>query len=342
MLKRIFFSVVIVAFLVLGLLTVSNVLLAQDQADLDIENVIAIQEKHTDNLMAIKGVVGTAVGLDKNGRPVVNVLLEKSGVGGIPKSLDGVPVEPVVTGRISALGALESKGVKVNAGPTDWFPRPVPIGVSTGHPDITAGTIGCRVTDGSNVYALSNNHVYANQNDASIGDNVLQPGAFDGGVDPDDAIGTLADFVPISFDHSTNTVDAAIALSSTELLSKSTLGDGYGMPVSGIGIKARLNMRVMKYGRTTGFTRGRITGVNATVDVWYEEYPPKIARFVRQIIIGQVGFSDGGDSGSLVVCNGRADDRKPVGLLFAGSSTQTIVNPIRSVLDSFGVTIDGE
>ena len=77
----------------------------------------------------------------------------------------------------------------------------MPIGVSTGHPDITAGTIGARVTDGTNVYALSNNHVYANKNLAVIGDAVIQPGTFDGGSSPADDIGTLADFEPIVWDE---------------------------------------------------------------------------------------------------------------------------------------------
>ena len=56
----------------------------------------------------------------------------------------------------------------------------MPIGVSTGHPAITAGTIGARVTDGTNVFALSNNHIYANSNNAAIGDSALQPGSIDG------------------------------------------------------------------------------------------------------------------------------------------------------------------
>ena len=56
-------------------------------------------------------------------------------------------------------------------------------------------------------------------------------------------------------------------------------------------------------------------------------------------------MSAGGDSGSLLVVDGkgrnRADDLKPVGLLFAGSSSVTIHNPIDAVLSAFGVTIDG-
>jgi hypothetical protein len=110
------------------------------------------------------------------------------------------------------------------------YTRPVPIGVSTGHPAITAGTIGARVTNGTRVFALSTNHVIADSNDASIGDGVIQPGAYDGGTDPADRIGTLFAFEPIKFDGSNNTMDAAIALSSTAQLGNATLPAGYGTP----------------------------------------------------------------------------------------------------------------
>ncbi len=214
-------------------------------------------------------------------------------------------------------------------------PRPAPIGVSTGHPNITAGTIGCRVTKGGNVYALSNNHVYADENAASIGDNVLQPGPYDGGQDPRDAIGTLAEFEPIQFDGSDNTIDAAIALSSTANLGNSTPAGGYGTPSSSA-VAPALLMYVKKYGRTTGETTGAIVGVNSTVNVGYGS---GTARFVGQFLVypGDT-FSAGGDSGSLIVTQ---DGNHPVGLLFAGSIFYTVANPIQSVLNHFGVTVDG-
>jgi hypothetical protein len=211
----------------------------------------------------------------------------------------------------------------------------VPTGVSTGHPDITAGTIGCRVTDGINVYALSNNHVYANQNAASIGDAVIQPGTFDGGSSPVDDIGTLADFEPIVFSRrARNEIDAAIALSSTDDLGTATPG-GYGTPNS-TDVGAFIGQQVQKFGRTTGLTTGEVTGVNATVNVGYG--PGETAKFVKQIIIEPGGFSAGGDSGSLIVTND--GNRNPVGLLFAGSSTITVANRIDLVLSRFGVTVD--
>ena len=349
MTRRIFCKVLLVVVAIFGLLVLSGVLSAQGRSDWAFEHVKDVQERHTDRLMAINGVVGTAIGLGQNERLAIKVLLEKPGVGGIPAALEGVPVQPVITGKIYALPKPDKPGKPPKpepeepVDPTSRFDRPVPIGVSTGHPNITAGTIGCRVTDGSNVYALSNNHVYADENEASIGDNVLQPGAYDGGVDPDDSIGTLDAFVEIDFDSGDNIVDAAIALSSTENLGNATPSDGYGTPKSET-TSALINQSVKKYGRTTGLTKGRVYALSATVDVGYGE--GKVARFVGQIIITPGGFSAGGDSGSLIVADGKgrnkADDRKPVGLLFAGSQVITVANQIDAVLSAFNVTIDGE
>jgi hypothetical protein len=106
------------------------------------------------------------------------------------------------------------------------------------------------VTDGSNVYALSNNHVYADENQASINDYVLQPGVFDGGDVSLDGVGTLYDFEPIDFSGGENTIDAAIALSTVDDLSNSTPSDGYGRQKTTTAV-AYIGMSVMKYGRTT-------------------------------------------------------------------------------------------
>jgi hypothetical protein len=96
----------------------------------------------------------------------------------------------------------------------------------------------------------------------------------------------------------------------------------------------------MKYGRTTGQTSGMIQGTNTIVNVTYDV---GVARFIGQLLIGGGGFSAGGDSGSLIVLSGKgANQRKPVGLLFAGGTGFTVANPIDAVLKRFGVTVDGE
>jgi hypothetical protein len=71
-------------------------------------------------------------------------------------------------------------------------------------------------------------------------------------------------------------------------------------------------------------------------------YDSGVALFVNQIIITPGNFSAPGDSDSLIVEQRKKDARKLIGLLFAGSDTITVANPIDAVLDYFGVTIDGE
>ncbi len=309
---------------------------------------MATQDVHTPDLLGIDGVVGTAVGLGADGAPVVLVYTARPGVLGLPAMLDGTPLRTEVTGEFWALGdgprAREADTPEADT-PIDRrgrFPRPVPIGVSGGQPDVTAGTIGARVSDGKRTFALRNNHVFANRNDAKRGDDILQPGRGDGGTDPANSIGTLHDFERLRFCKvltcPENRIDAAIALTSTDNLGTSTPADGYGEPRTAT-TTATLGQSVQKYGRTTGLTTGLVSGINATINV---NYNTGTVRFVDQILISDGRFSQGGDSGSLVVtqASGR-NDRRPVGLLFAGSNTHTISNPIDLVLERFEVKIDG-
>ena len=354
-----------IRFAALGVAVVLDIMLfrpagdpAADTPDLlafargDFAAAIAVQERHNQDLLSIPGVAGTAVGLGLDGRPVVKVYLAHSGVLGLPATLDGHSYLTEVTGEFRALGNIEGTVTVAGGGPaaarndTDpkrSFARPVPIGVSTGQVDVTAGTIAARVVSGGDVFALSNNHVYANRNAAKLGDHILQPGTVDGGVNPDDAIGTLHDFEPIRFCTPfpacpENRIDAAIAATTTENLGNSTPSNGYGTPQSETAA-ARLGMEVQKYGRTTGHTTGRIRGINATMNVGFRD---GTARFAGQILISGDGFSGPGDSGSLIVAGGSGSNaRRPVGLLFAGSQTTTLANPIDLVLQRFDVTIDG-
>ncbi len=318
-----------------------------------IRAAMGVQDRYTQKLKENVDVMGTATGITSEGEPVIKIFTRGPGIAGLPKSLDGFPVRIEVTGMFVA-----------QDDPTARFSRPVPIGVSTGHPGMTAGTIGARVKDSAgNVYALSNNHVYANMNAASYGDPALQPGAVDGGADPADTIGTLSDYQPILFNGGYNSIDAAIALSSTSQLSNGTpITDqnqeaGYGVPNSeifgdtdGDGFfddkNDLLGLYVQKFGRTSGMTHGQVTDINVTVDVCYEPFwfwCLTWGTFVDQIGITSVGptpFSEGGDSGSLIVSDD--ENKQLVGLLFAGNETKTLANRIDLVLDRFNVTVDGE
>lgn len=345
MFTKIFYKVLLVVVVAVAVLFLSGVLSAQGNSGSAFERVKEVQEKHTARLMAIKGVVGTAVGLDLDDQPTVKVFVEEPGVAGIPKKLDEVPVDVVVTGKIYALKPGE-KPAASQVNPAARFTRPVPIGVSTGNEgECSSGTISCRVTDGSNVYALSNNHVYALENDAPIGSRVLQPGLYDTGCvfNINNVIGTLFDFEPIVFSTSaSNKIDAAIATiikdGGIPRVGKATPSNGYGTPKSTTA-PATLNMQVQKYGRTTSLTKGTITGINATLNIGYSS---GTARFVNQVIVqSRTPFIKAGDSGSLLVTD---PGKNPVGLLFAGDSSgkYAIANPIGEVLTQLGVTIDGE
>jgi hypothetical protein len=209
------------------------------------------------------------------------------------------------------------------------------------HTFCTAGTLGARLKGANNkFYALSNNHVFAVENLGKVGDPIIQPGQADKGCRSTaaDKIGTLAAFVPLKFAKTaTNTVDAAAGAVTTATVKNATPANGYGTP-SSTTKTATLNMAVQKYGRTTVLTHGKVTGLDATILVNYSNNHK--ATFVHQVVISNTGgtsFSGPGDSGSLIVTDNAS--KNPVGLLFAGSATTTIANPIRTVLNALGTRL---
>jgi hypothetical protein len=311
----------------------------------DLRAALAAKAKYAGQLLAKEGVVGTAVGFGRDGNAVVKVYLTRPAAASVAKSLDGVAVETEVTGEIRAVLPTAMAG-SAATDPTKRFARPVPIGVSTGNLNdlvylrtfCTSGTLGARLKGSNNkYYALSNNHVYAVENKARLGDPIIQPGQADNGCRSTvaDKIGTLANYVPLNFSRqATNTVDAAAAAVTSSTVGNSTPANGYGTPSSTIST-ATLNLAVQKYGRTTVLTHGKVTGVDATIKVSYGK--GNTATFVHQIVItGNNGsaFSGSGDSGSLIVTDNST--AHPVGLLFAGSTSTTIANPIRAVLNQLG------
>lgn len=261
-------------------------------------------------------------------RPIAEVAMGER----IPPYINGVPTD-VIEGTYQALN--------VNTGKQ----RPCPAGFSIGHHKITAGTFGLAVRRAGEWLALTNNHVGANSNDATLGDDILQPGTADGGTRP--AWATLAAFHPITFEkprslwqqlldllfrrkppvQPTNRIDAALCRPINQVDLRPEI-DQLG-PVVGV-VVGTLGLPVQKNGRTTGLTKGSVVGTNGFVRVQYGT--GKIAAFENQLIIeGENGaeFSAGGDSGSAIVTT----DMRVVGLLFAGGGGQTIANPIQDVFN---------
>jgi hypothetical protein len=191
-----------------------------------------------------------------------------------------------------------------------------------------SGTLGSLITDGTAQYILSNNHVLARADQAVAGEDVSQPGLIDNNC----AVATLvADFttaVPLG-----QNVDAAIAQLRTGTMNSTGAIEDIGAP-SSVTLVPTVGMSVAKSGRTTGFTTGTISSINTSVSVRYSKScgasGGTAVGYTNQVVINSSTFSAGGDSGSLIVTNNSSHN--PVALLFAGSSTSTIGNPIAEVM----------
>jgi len=215
------------------------------------------------------------------------------------------------------------------------------FGVSGGNVnDITkrfccSGTLGSLVTDGANSYVLSNNHVLGLSGQASAGDDISQPGLIDNNCQIPIIV---ADFTAAP--QLGSNVDAAVAQLRPGLMDATGFIEDIGIPSSRVASPA-VGMSVAKSGRTTGFTMGTIASINTSVSVQYQRSCGQGKKFVvsytNQVVINSSTFSAGGDSGSLIVTND--SNHQPVALLFAGSSTTTIGNPIGEVLTKVGVAL---
>lgn len=315
--------------------------------------VLQMKRQHERELMRKPNAVAVGIGYKISGgvqtdEPAVIVsvkqkvpLAQLSAADAVPKLVGGVQTDVIETGEIVAFQDPRQRM------------RPARPGVSIGHYQITAGTLGCLARKNGEVFILSNNHVLANSNNAQVGDPIWQPGKADGGTSADQ-IGTLSEFVAIAFDGSApppigclaqllaffgvkpramqnepgnNKVDCALARPTTpDLVTPDILN--IGVP-TGVGT-ATLGTQVQKSGRTTGYTTGTILQIDVTVSV---NYGGPIATFTGQLMAG--AMSQGGDSGSAVLDM----SKRVAGLLFAGSPTTTIINPIQFVISMLGIEI---
>ena len=234
--------------------------------------------------------------------------------------------------------------------------------------DCCGGTLGSLIQDSSNrQYLLSNNHVLARSDQASVGDLVVQPGLIDNNCTPNGEgggttpVASLTGWLPLS-SKATN-ADAAIAQvasrtvdptgSILELGARQADGTLAAAPpgissTGGKGEPASLQLRVAKSGRTTGLTCASISALDLDVSVDYyqdcaETRPYLTKIFTNQLAISGNAFSDAGDSGSLVVDTGNAE---PVGLFFAGGTdvfgvSQGVANPVSDVLGELSTQVGG-
>lgn len=325
-------------------------------------DIIDIKNEHEKALFRKENVVGVGVGCSGQSEERIAVFVDikkpEEALADrdiIPRHVGGVRTDVVEVGELWALGCVPTPQAVYG----DRY-QPTPPGVSLGHVDVTAGTFGCVVARGKDLLILSNNHVLACSNRARRGDAIMQPGSHDGGTYK---IAALEDFVPLHFMDTaiscavvrwiTNTanrfarwmgssyrltgyqlakefnrVDAAVAYPILEEDIVPGIKD-IGIP-SGIGLP-QIGLPVQKTGRTTGHTQDTIRFIENTVKVRYGLFQSAI--FTGQIIAGPM--SAGGDSGSVVLDM----DRNAIGLLFAGSSSVSIISPIVDVLDALDLEL---
>jgi hypothetical protein len=281
------------------------------------------KERIKRQLFQLEGVTG--VGISSGSGPFLNVyvremnekLLQK-----IPEEANGLQTRIIETGDIVA---LQSRTTRM---------RPAIPGISLGHVSISAGTLGAIVVDnktGKNAI-LSNSHVLVDYPpfDTMEDYEVLQPGVADGGTYNNDRIAETDRWIPLDPFNDNNLVDTALAIPYDENDINGTIM-GLGN-ITGIE-QARQDMLVTKSGRTTGITEGTILDTNASIRVQYGEFA---ATFEDQIVT--TPMAEPGDSGSIVL---NKQNNRAIGLLFAGSSTITILNKIQNVMSALDISIAG-
>lgn len=221
----------------------------------------------------------------------------------------------------------------------------------------SAGTMGALVTKNGETFGLTNNHVTGGCSHSPPGLPILAPGVLDvvaGGIPPF-TVGfhdSVLSMVPGDGGnvHIAQNSDAALFRITYPAAVSSFQGTAYDTP--SLILEPQEGMSVEKVGRTTGHTTGRIVGrelVPLRVSASAPNYGYKAVVLMPSAFIvhgDDTPFSEGGDSGSLVVSRQLDGTFAAVGILFAGGQDakapggkKTYILPIGPILLRLGVTL---
>ena len=334
-----------------------------DTSHASVRAAMSVQAEVTAGLMTWQDVLGTAIGLDDSGKPALVVYVDQNGgavadvVRALPTHLRGAPVKVELTDKFRAfVGKPGGGGGGGGVSHTASQAPPIQLGTSGGwRTDLAngyccGGTLGSLIQVNGVEYILSNYHVFesdivsgGNGIIATTGDSVIQPGLIDVACNAYSAqnIATLVKTASLPDSN----VDCAVA----EVVPGMVGSDGAILEIGAISSQtagAFLNQAVKKSGRTTGLSRSQLSGLNATISVTYDNECAGGTAFTKvftgQIVVANRGskFLNSGDSGSLMV-EDVATNSRAVGLLYAGSSTSAIANPIGEVLQFLGSKLGG-
>jgi len=327
-----------------------------------VQAAVAVQRGVTPGLMSVAGILGTAVGLDEAGQVALLVFVNSEGqnpgevIRALPQAVRGVPVSGRLTDPFRTVAGKPGAAVSHTGKQTP----PIHLGTSGGwgydlaNGYCCGGTLGSLININGEQYILSNYHVFesdivpgGNSRVAEDGSPVIQPGLIDVGCNLNNAQTVATLVVKQSLPNSN--VDVGIAKVTSGMVDPTGAILEIGT-ISGQTVVASLNQLVKKSGRTTGLTRSKVVGLNATISVTYDNECAGGTAFTKtftgQILIdNQLAkakkFIAGGDSGSLMVEDVTTNPHA-VGLLYAGSNTYAIANPIDEVLSFCGATMVGQ
>ncbi len=218
----------------------------------------------------------------------------------------------------------------IPVGQPRFHARPVPFGMGISHERGLPGSLGCIVTKPNDPawYLLSACHVLAPPGiGAQPDDAILEPAAGNQGAA---RIARLVEFEALKPEDESNAFDAAIAkLDSNADVAARIPGIGPPQPPL---MQPVLYQSVRKHGAATLHTLGIVTDPVADVSFTLEGEPYRFDDVVQ--VTGCPGqFSEGGDSGALVV---DAMSSRPIGLIIGGTATRSYVSPLARVLKHFG------
>jgi hypothetical protein len=337
-----------------------------DQAHPSVRAVIAVQNKVTHEMMKEPEILGTAAGLDASGAASLVIFVDKNSKNAgtvkaaLPADVGGVPVTVQLTEKFRAFkgkghghgGGGSTGGISHTARQT----APIQLGTSGGwrfdlaNGFCCSGTLGSLIQVNGIQYIMSNYHVMesdivlgGNDRVATSGDGAVQPGLIDVGCDANSAqsVGTLQKLSSLP----NSNVDVGVAM----VIPGMVRTDGAILEIGTLSSQtagASIGKAVKKSGRTTGLSRSNISGLNATISVTYENECAGGTAFTKtftgQIIVNNSGstFLNSGDSGSLMVEDVTTSPRA-VGLLYAGSSSLAVANPVDEVLQFVGSKLGG-
>jgi hypothetical protein len=241
---------------------------------------------------------------------------DQPGPDAVPTSINGIPTDVIEAPPATFIGAGPAP-CTLNRTTVN---RPVIGGVSTSHITGETGTLGClcRSTQAddspSDIFVLSNAHIYSKSGTASAGDYLIQPGSADGGTTADRIAQYHRDY-PLVFGGAINEVDAAIGKLSNvpHAVEVCSIGKVNGQT------PAQEDDEIAKHGRSTGYTEGTVD--EELIDfVMLPNHSSSFIKFKNQIRIVPSSpytvIALDGDSGSLVV---KRTGNEAVGMLNAAA-----------------------